>query len=248
MTSLSPFARRRFLQTLAAGTTMAIPGWSLAGSSLYLPDDLPLTPVQTSGPFYPEIVIEKQLHNDTNLIRKLADHEAARGQQIEVSGVVKNQRGGPVKGSVVEVWQACATGRYNHSKDKSKENLLDNNFQFWGRAITGRDGRYSFRTIIPGKYPGRFGRHIHYRIDAEGYRPLTTQCYFDAFGEDNAKDGIYCRLSKQERRLVTVQVDKSAKKAAMKAEARAVAKQETARKAKRPAVWSGTFDVVLATA
>lgn len=245
MTSVSPIPRRRFLQTLAAGATLSIPGWSFANSSLYLPDDLPLTPVQTSGPFYPEVTIEKQLHNDTNLVRKLADHEAAKGQQIKISGAVKNQRGEPLANSVVEVWQACSSGRYNHSRDKSNKMLLDNNFQFWGRAITGKDGRYSFMTIIPGKYPGRFGRHIHYRIDTEGYRPLTTQCYFDTFGADNAKDGIYKRLSKEDRRLVTVKVDKAAKEA-MKADARRAANRKT--KKQQPTIWSGTFDVVLAKA
>lgn len=245
MPSISPIPRRRFLQTLAAGATLSVPGWSFANGSLYLPDDLPLTPVQTSGPFYPDIAIEKQLHNDTNLVRKLADHEAAKGQPIKVSGTVKNQRGEPLVGSVVEVWQACASGRYNHSKDKSNRMLLDNNFQFWGRSITGKDGRYSFMTIIPGKYPGRFGRHIHYRIDAEGYRSLTTQCYFDTFGEDNAKDGIYKRLSREDRRLVTIQVRKATKEAA-KSEARATASRKP--KKTRPTVWSGTFDVVLAKA
>ena len=116
------------------------------------------TPPETEGPFYPETSIEKQLFNDTDLIRKMGDHEAAKGQPTRVFGKVQDQSGRPIKGAIVEVWQACASGRYNHARDNNNPSLLDNNFQFWGRSITAGDGKYSFKTIIPGKYPGRNGR------------------------------------------------------------------------------------------
>ncbi|MEO1526400.1 MAG: protocatechuate 3,4-dioxygenase [Planctomycetota bacterium] len=255
--SVSAVPRRRFLKTLAAGATLSIPGWSAASGSLYLPEELPLTPRQTEGPFYPETSIEKQLHNDTNLVRKVSDHVAAQGQQIVVSGTVRDRRGAPIKGAIVEIWQACADGRYNHSRDDSGQ-LLDNNFQFWGRSLTGKDGKYQFLTIIPGRYPGRHGRHIHYRVDAPGHRRLTTQCYFDPFGEDNARDGIYMDLSRKERELLTVKVDKSGVRAALKkAENKERQSSKDSRKtqqspaknvAAKPVVWKGTFDVVLAKA
>ena len=248
MTRDTNFSRRLFLNTLTAGAALSIPGWSIAASNFYLPQDLPLTPDQTEGPFYPEVDIEKQLHNDTDLIRKLSDHEAARGQQIVVSGIVRNKRGEPINGSVVEVWQACASGRYNHSLDDDGRNKLDNNFQFWGRTITGKDGRYSFHTIIPGKYPGRFGRHIHYRIDAAGYRRLTTQCYFDQFGKDNARDGIYSDLTRKERQLVTIQVDKSdsGKNQEAASKDKTISNARPPASSAKPSVWRGSFDVVLA--
>jgi protocatechuate 3,4-dioxygenase beta subunit len=197
------------------------------------PQELPLTPAQTEGPFYPETAIERQLINDNDLLQKLPGHEYAQGQPMVVSGVVKNQRGEPLAGSVVEIWQACASGRYSHSRDEGNAALLDNNFQFWGRAITEADGKYTFKTIIPGKYPGRTGRHIHYRIDSENYQRLSTQCYFSEFGEDNARDGIYRNLQRHERDQVTIEVDKST-----------VEKSAVERRGGQQ-LWSGTFDIVL---
>lgn len=223
--------RRNFLQVLGVGATLAIPGWVLGDNSIWMPEDLAVTPSQTEGPFYPETTIEQQLFNDTDLTRKLANHELAKGQKVQVHGIIKNTKGQPLNGAIVEVWQACASGRYNHSRDNNNQGLLDNNFQFWGRSITGEDGRYSFTSIIPGKYPGRMGRHIHYRIDCQGYRRLSTQCYFSEFGEDNARDGIYRSLDRNERDLVTVELDKP--------------KAEEGKAAKP---WNGAFNMVLANA
>jgi protocatechuate 3,4-dioxygenase beta subunit len=208
-TPATVLGRRHFIQALSGGLACTIPGWSMAANGLLMPtDDLPLTPAQTEGPFYPETAIEQQLFNDTDLSQKMAGHEFAKGQLVVVNGVVTDQRGKPLAGSIVEVWQACATGRYHHSRDESNPLLLDNNFQFWGRAITGEDGKYSFKTIIPGMYPGRTARHIHYRVDSPQQKRLVTQCYFSEFGNDNAKDGIYRQLDAKQREQVTVQLEK----------------------------------------
>lgn len=217
--------RRSFLGVLAGGMTLSLPGWALGRCGLWLPgDDLPLTPRQNDGPFYPETAIDKQLINDTDLHQRLAGHEFAKGQVIVVDGVIKDQRGMPLAGSIVEIWQACATGRYHHSQDEKNTSLLDNNFQFWGRAITEADGKYSFKTIIPGTYPGRTARHIHYRVDSNGHQRFSTQCFFSDFGDDNARDDIYGKLNPQERNQLTVQVDKPTAAA-------------------EP--WTGVFDIVL---
>lgn len=226
--SASILGRRHFLQALSGGLACVVPGWALAANGLWMPnEDLPLTPTQTEGPFYPETAIEQQMFNDTDLSQKMAGHEFAKGQLVVVNGTVTDQRGQPLAGSVIEVWQACASGRYNHSRDGENPLLLDNNFQFWGRAVTADDGKYSFRTIIPGKYPGRTGRHIHYRIDSPNHKRLVTQCYFSEYGEDNSKDGIYQRLDAKQRQQVTVELDKPA---------------DTAQP------WSGAFDIVMAKA
>lgn len=206
--------RRLFLQILSGGMAVNLCGWSQTASGIWRPEEkqLPLTPAQTEGPFYPEAPIEKQLFSDTDLTQKMSGHEIAKGQPVVIDGMVRDRQGRPLADSVVEIWQACASGRYNHSQDGNKQALLDNNFQFWGRAITGQDGTYKFTTILPGLYPGRMGRHIHFRIDTKEFKRLTTQCYFSEFGQDNAKDGIYQRLSSAERDLVTVQLDKPAGK------------------------------------
>lgn len=202
--------RRNVLKVLGAGATLALPGWVLGKGALWIPEDLPLTPQQTEGPFYPDPTIEQQLFKDTDLSRKLGDHEVANGQLAAVEGTIMDRKGKPLANSVVEIWQACSSGRYNHARDSDNSALLDNNFQFWGRAVTGEDGMYSFTTIIPGKYPGRTARHIHYRVDSEGHRRCSTQCYFSDFGEDNMRDGLYRDLNRQERELVTIEFDKPA--------------------------------------
>jgi protocatechuate 3,4-dioxygenase, beta subunit len=203
--------RRRFLQLITCGAALVAPGWLRSANGLWMPQDpLPPTPAQGEGPFYPEKAIEQQLFNDTNLVQKMPGHELAKGQPVVVSGVVQNRGGKPFSGAIVEIWQACAAGRYNHSGDRNESALLDNNFQFWGRAVAGEDGRYAFKTILPGLYPGRMARHIHFRVDTPDGQRLTTQCYFSEFGEDNARDGLYRRLDAKERSLVTVELDKPA--------------------------------------
>lgn len=113
-------------------------------------------------------------------------------------------------GGLVEIWQACASGRYQHSRDKNIQTLLDNNFQFRGRAITGVEGEYPFQTVIPGRYPGRMGRHIHFRVDGPGVKRWSSPCYFNEYGADKARDDLDRRLSVAEQKLLTVELEKPA--------------------------------------
>lgn len=208
----SNMERRRFLKILGAGATLMIPvGWKCAeGSDLVLPDDdLPLTPSQAVGPFYPIPSIEQQMFNDTDLTRKLSSDDLANGQLVTLGGVVTDRKGRPLNQSVVEIWQASSDGLYNHPDDHAADPELDHDFQYWGRFITGEHGEYLFSTILPGEYTGRTARHIHFRIDAPGYRRLTTQSYFSNYGERNMRDGLYRSLNRMERNLVTVEFDTS---------------------------------------
>ncbi len=64
----------------------------------------------------------------------------------------------------------------------------DQNFQGFGRFLTGSSGQYLFRTIKPGLYTGRTS-HIHMKVKVPGRSDLTTQVYFD--GEpQNAADMV----------------------------------------------------------
>lgn len=193
-------SRREFLANCSAL------GLSLAGFGQLLEAGCLTSPQQTPGPFYPEPAISRQRHNDTDLTRKLGNDEVARGEIIRVKGQVKDEGCRPIMGAVVEIWQACSSGRYNHSRDENQA-ALDNDFQFWGSAITGPEGDYEFLTIKPGEYPGRTS-HIHYAVQAKNYRPLVTQMYFASEGRQNARDGIYRRLTQQRREVVTVEFTK----------------------------------------
>ena len=162
-----------------------------------------LTPRQTEGPFYP---VEDQLDTDADLIRLEGSSQLALGEVIIVQGQVTDQNCNPVKGVLVEIWQACASGKYNHPSDPNTA-PIDPNFQYWGKSVTDEQGRYRFRTIFPGAYPADTDwirpPHIHFKISRLGYKELITQMYF-AGQELNGKDLILQDLSHEEQEKVVV--------------------------------------------
>ena len=136
------------------------------------------TPVQPEGPFYPTHLLQ----NDSDLVNKIGAQTRALGEIIDVEGTVTDQNIKVISGVLVEIWQACHSGRYHHPNDSNSAEL-DPNFQYWGKAITNEKGYYKFRTIIPGVYPADIGwnrpPHIHFKISKNGYVELITQMYFE---------------------------------------------------------------------
>jgi protocatechuate 3,4-dioxygenase beta subunit len=201
-------SRRRFLVRSLVWSGLGVglirTSWGLP----WLEDGLTPTAVQTKGPFYPIPEIEKQKYYDADLTRLDDKAPVAEGDQIVVRGSVVNFEDRPLSQVVVEVWQACTTGRYNHPQDRN-DRPMDPNFQYWARILTGEDGSFSFRTIQPGKYPGRTP-HIHYRIVAKDHPELVTQMYFESNEEFNRRDGIYMDLSPEQRKSVTVAMESKA--------------------------------------
>ncbi|MFT2817210.1 protocatechuate 3,4-dioxygenase subunit beta [Leifsonia sp. A12D58] len=106
------------------------------------------------------------------------------GERITVSGRVLDGEGRPVRGQLIEVWQANSAGRYVHKRDQHPA-PLDPNFTGVGRAITGDNGEYLFTTIKPGPYPWKNHHnawrpaHIHFSLfGTEFTQRLITQMYF----------------------------------------------------------------------
>jgi protocatechuate 3,4-dioxygenase beta subunit len=106
------------------------------------------------------------------------------GERITVSGKLLDSRGRPVRGQLIELWQANASGRYAHLRDQHPA-PLDPNFTGVGRVLTGDDGSYSFTTIKPGAYPWRNHEnawrpaHIHFSLFGTAFtQRLVTQMYF----------------------------------------------------------------------
>ena len=179
--------RRRWLEgALAAGLSLAVPRSPAA--------ELPRTPSQTRGPFYPH---DPPLDADTDLVRIGGREALARGVITHLSGVVRDARGRPVPGAQVEIWQCDVNGRYHHPRDR-RNAPLDENFQGYGRTRTGAAGGYRFRTIRPVAYPGR-APHIHFAIGGRGFEPLITQMYVQDAPE-NAYDGPLNRIGNPGRR------------------------------------------------
>ena len=106
------------------------------------------------------------------------------GERIIVSGKVLDDDGHPVRGALMEIWQANAAGRYKHKNDKHLA-PLDPNFTGYGRVLTDSDGRYGFVTVKPGAYPWKNHEnawrpaHIHFSFFGAGILSrLVTQMYF----------------------------------------------------------------------
>lgn len=172
--------RRRFLVrslALVAAGGLCRPG--LLGAAA-----LPLTPRQTEGPFYP---VEIPADSDANLVQVAGRPEQAAGEVVQVFGQVRDDRGRPLAGGRIEIWQCDAFGRYHHPRDRGGG--ADPNFQGFGRTSLDEEGRYAFRTIKPVPYPGRTP-HIHFKVSGPGVQPLTTQMYL-AGHPDNARDFLY---------------------------------------------------------
>jgi protocatechuate 3,4-dioxygenase, beta subunit len=106
------------------------------------------------------------------------------GERITVSGRLLDRAGRPVRGQLIELWQANAAGRYAHLRDQHPA-PLDPNFTGVGRTLTGDDGSYTFTTIKPGAYPWRNHEnawrpaHIHFSLFGTAFtQRLVTQMYF----------------------------------------------------------------------
>jgi protocatechuate 3,4-dioxygenase beta subunit len=89
-----------------------------------------------------------------------------------------------LRGTLVELWQANAAGRYRHVVDAHPA-PLDPNFSGGGRCLTDDEGRYRFITIRPGAYPWRNhenawrAAHIHLSLFGPAFATrLVTQMYF----------------------------------------------------------------------
>ena len=120
--------------------------------------------------------------SDSDLTRQHAGEPL--GQRIVVSGRVLGSDGKPLRGQLIEIWQANAAGRYRHAVD-THDAPLDPNFSGAGRCLTDDDGRYRFVTVKPGIYP--WGNHpnawrpahIHFSLFGRAFTErLVTQMYF----------------------------------------------------------------------
>ena len=175
MNRLSKPTRRRFL---LSASTLAV-GWELSADTV-LAQQLPPTPAchdgdeptvrQTEGPFF------KPSSPERGDLRE----PGAPGRNFELSGFVLTKRCRPLGGAVVDLWHADDKGEYDNA-----------GFRYRGHVVTGPDGMFRFRTIVPAVYTGRT-RHYHVKVQAPGSRLLTTQLYFPN-EPVNARDGLFNR-------------------------------------------------------
>ncbi len=140
---------------------------------------LPHTLSERTGPVFGQDMVRER---DRDLTAQHA--EEPLGERIVVSGRLLDEGAKPVRGALIEVWQANAAGRYKHKMDQHHA-PLDPNFSGFGRTLTDAEGRYKFISIKPGAYPwGNHANawrpaHVHFSIFGAGLLSrLVTQMYF----------------------------------------------------------------------
>ena len=106
------------------------------------------------------------------------------GARMIVAGRVLDEAGRAVAGTLVELWQANAAGRYRHDADQH-DAPLDPNFTGAGHVVTDERGAYRFVTIVPGAYPWRNSdnawraQHLHFSVFGPAFATrLITQMFF----------------------------------------------------------------------
>ena len=141
---------------------------------------LPQTITEITGPQLASALGGAELDHD---LTRQHDGEPI-GERITVGGRVLDTAGRPLRGTLVEIWQANAAGRYRHRSDRWPA-PLDPNFTGAGRCVTDDEGRYRFVTVKPGPYPWHNHdnawrpAHIHFSLLGRAFaQRLVTQMYF----------------------------------------------------------------------
>ncbi|MCJ8271888.1 MAG: hypothetical protein MJK04_21150, partial [Psychrosphaera sp.] len=137
MTSMK---RRSFIKNVVLGTVAGVFASSTQAKMT--------TPKEAEGPFYP---ITPQKDQDADLTRVLGKSGIAKGEIIDVFGQVLDQDLKPVEDVTIDLWQANRYGKYHHPHDTNPA-PVDEHFQAWAIIQSTTQGRYRFKTIIPGAY------------------------------------------------------------------------------------------------
>lgn len=149
------------------------------------------TPSEEIGPMYPVHKLEDR-GEDLAHSRQGA---LVEGQVLYIQGKVMDLTAELIVGAHVEVWHADPHGRYPHPSDMNPA-TIDPHFTGFGKATTGADGAFKFRTTKPGPYPTSTKGwwrppHIHFQVTTQWDR-LVTQMYFP--GEElNDQDELLAR-------------------------------------------------------
>jgi catechol 1,2-dioxygenase len=167
----TPSRRRFMLAAPAAAAGLAAPALAAAECRVSDGDIL--------GPFY---------RPGARAMVKMAD-AATQGERLVLTGtVLRPDCKTPVAGATIDFWHCDHAGAYDIKTPDEK--IAPENFRFRAMAQTDKSGRFSFETIVPGRYgipPGLEGfekyagqtrpAHFHITVTHPIYLPLTTQLY-----------------------------------------------------------------------
>lgn len=160
------------------------------------------TPRTIEGPLY--VANAPLVENDANLTS-----DPDQTGTLYMTGRISGPDGEAVPNAILHVWHANSKGFYSHFDPTGEQTPFNNR----RRIKLGSDGRYSFQSKMPNGYSvppagatdqlmqalGRHGNrpaHVHFFVEAPGYRTLTTQINFgdDPFAADDfafgTRDGL----------------------------------------------------------
>ena len=103
-------------------------------------------------------------------IRSVLLESSMKGTPLTISGRVLDTQGRPLRGALLDIWHADATGTYDNQS-----------YHLRGRLYSDEDGRYTLRTIKPAAYGSPTDKrpaHVHVKASFGGGPILTTQLYF----------------------------------------------------------------------
>ncbi len=116
-------------------------------------------------------------HVTASHIQMVDGHEP--GRRIRLEGrVVDTASGAPLGGALLQLFHTDASGEYRPGMDAGGG---AGNPRLFGYLRADAEGRFTVDTIMPERYPNSsVPRHVHYRVWAEGYPVLVSECFFDA--------------------------------------------------------------------
>ena len=165
-------------------------------------DSVP-TPSQTVGPYFRIGLVNKYS-------KPCIAKAQAKGQRVELAILVLDGDGAPVNDSLIEIWQADASGKYHHPDD-SQPQAADPACDGFGRMGTDEDGRCRFETIKPGRVPGPGNvlqaPHLNVAVFARGMlKQFYTRIYF-AGDPANQQDPVLALVPAERRETLMAQPD-----------------------------------------
>ena len=130
-------------QVLAGGASAAM-GLVLDTEDGYAQQALAPTPACHAGEMPTRPQIEGPFFKPASPLRGDLREPGMAGRPAELAGFVLTRSCRPVAGALIELWHADDQGAYDNT-----------GFRLRGHLFADAKGRYTFKTIMPGLYPGR---------------------------------------------------------------------------------------------
>ncbi len=172
------------------------------------------TPSQTVGPFFALGLTPRECgYEYPSLFGASTVRADTRGERIRIVGRVLDGEGAPIDDAMIELWQADADGRYQHTAGSGGDSSPDSAFPGFARAGTGvaPDRSFVFRTIKPGGTGDGHAPHVILVIFMRGgLNHLYTRVYFADENSANDADPVLSAVPEERRHTLLAQREETA--------------------------------------